>query len=287
MTETPAAFQPLTAQTIQRALSTKTFGRTLHVLDEVSSTNSQAAALVQQGAPHGTVVVAETQTAGRGRLGRHWYSPPGKNLYGSLILRTMPARGQQTLWLSWIPLIAALAASRAVQVVANLKPVVKWPNDILIGHRKLGGVLCESSGLGTSHAAVIVGIGLNVNVLHDDFPHELRETATSLTIEAQRPFDRAALLAALLSEMESRCESFLAGAHADILKEYVLRCGTLGRRVIVELAHGEHVDGTADSVLPDGSLRVTRTGADGRPQTLDIRAGDVTHLRTKFLAHGH
>ena len=284
---TPAAFQPLNTKNIQRALSTKTFGRTLHVLDEVTSTNSQAAALAQQGAPHGAVVVAETQTAGRGRLGRHWHSPPGKNLYCSLLLRTMPGRDQQPLWLSWIPLIAALAVSRAVQVTADLKPTVKWPNDILIGNRKLGGVLCESSGLGTSHAVVIVGIGLNVNIRRDDFPEDLRELGTSLMIEAQHPFDRAALLVTLLLEMETRCEAFLAGAHGDILKEYVLRCGTLGRRVIVELAHGEHVDGTAESILPDGSLRVTRTNAAGQPLTLDVRAGDVTHLRTKFLAHGH
>jgi BirA family biotin operon repressor/biotin-[acetyl-CoA-carboxylase] ligase len=279
MTAIPASFQPLDAQTIQRALSTRTFGRTLHVLDEVVSTNSQAAALAQQGAPHGTVVVAETQTAGRGRLGRHWHSPPGKNLYCSLLVRTMPGRDQQALWLSWIPLIAALAVSRAVQVIANLKPAVKWPNDILIGHRKLGGVLCESSGLGTSHAVVIVGIGLNVNLRPDDFPDELRELATSVAIETQHPFDRAALLTTLLLEMETRCETFLAGAHGDMLKEYVLRCGTLGRRVVVELAHGGHVDGTAESILPDGSLRVTRTSAAGQPQTLDIRAGDVIHLR--------
>jgi BirA family biotin operon repressor/biotin-[acetyl-CoA-carboxylase] ligase len=279
MTATPAAFQPFATQTVQQALSTRTFGRTLHVLDEVTSTNSQAATLAQQGAPHGTVVVAETQTAGRGRLGRHWHSPPGKNLYCSLLLRAMPGRDQQALWLSWIPLIAALAVSRAVQVTAGLKPAVKWPNDILIGHHKLGGVLCESSGLGTPHAAVIVGIGLNVNVRHDDFPDELRELATSLAIEAQHPFDRTALLATLLSEMETRCDTFLAGAHEDILKEYVLRCGTLGRQVVVELAHGQHVDGTADSILPDGSLRVIRTSAAGQPQTLDIRAGDVIHLR--------
>lgn len=284
---TPAAFQPLNAQSIQRALSTTTFGRTLHVLADIASTNTAAATLAQQGAPHGTVVVAEAQTAGRGRLGRHWHSPPGRNLYSSVILRSMPARDQQALWLSWIPLIAALAVNRAVQVVTGLQSSVKWPNDILMGHRKLGGVLCESSGLGTDRAFVVVGIGLNVNVRLDEFPEDLRELATSLAIEARQPFDRAPLLAALLMELETRCDTFLAGARADIFKEYVLRCGTLGRRVIVELAHGEHVDGMAESILPDGSLRVTRISAAGQSQTLDIRAGDVTHLSTRFLAHGH
>jgi BirA family biotin operon repressor/biotin-[acetyl-CoA-carboxylase] ligase len=280
MMATPAAFQPLNAQIIRRALYTKTFGRTLHVLDEVPSTNFQAATLAQQGAPHGTVVVAETQTAGRGRLGRQWYSPSGKNLYYSLLLRAMPGPDQQTLWLSWIPLIAALAVSRTVQGIAGLATTVKWPNDILIGTRKLGGVLCESSGLGTSHAVVIVGIGLNVNIRRDEFPDDLRDLATSLVTESQQhPFDRNVLLAALLSEMETWCEALFAGGQSDILKEYVLRCATLGRRVLVELAHGEHVDGTAESVLPDGSLRVIWTSPAGQLQRFDVRASDVVHLR--------
>ncbi len=272
---TPAAFQPLNAQSIQRALSTTTFGRTLHVLEEVASTNTHAATLAQGNAPHGTVVVAESQTAGRGRLGRHWHSPSGKNLYCSVLLRTMPAREQQPLWLSWIPLIAALAASRAVQVTTSLKPSVKWPNDILSGNRKLGGILCESSGVGTAHATVTVGIGLNVNVRRDEFPEELREIATSLAIETQHPCDRTALLAALLVELETRCESFLAGNHGDILKEYMLRCSTIGRRVRIELAHEAHMDGMADSIQTDGSLRIIR---DDRTTT-DIRTGDVIHLR--------
>jgi len=272
---TPAAFQPLNAQNIQRALSTKTFGRTLHVLEEVASTNTAAAALAQENAPHGTVVVAETQTAGRGRLGRHWHSPSGKNLCCSILLRLLPAREQQPLWLSWIPLTAALAVRRAVQVLTNLKPSVKWPNDILIGNRKLGGILCESSGVGTAHASVIVGIGLNVNVRRDEFPEELREIATSLAIEARHPCDRTALLAALLAELETRCESFLAGAHEDILKEYMLRCSTVSQRVRIELAHGEQMDGVAESIQADGSLRVLR---DDRT-AVDIRAGDVVHLR--------
>ena len=274
---TPAAFHPLNAHSIQRALSTHTFGRTLHVLEEVASTNTAAAALAQNNAPHGTVVVAETQTAGRGRLGRHWHSPSGKNLYCSVLLRTMPAREQQPHWLSWIPLIAALAVSRTVQTVTGLKPSVKWPNDILLGNRKLGGILCESSGVGTARASVIVGIGLNVNLREGEFPDELHSIATSLVIEARQPFDRAALLATLLLELETRCESFLAGNHGDILKEYMLRCSTVGQRIRVELAHGEQMDGAADSIQTDGSLRVIR---DDRT-TVDIRTGDVVYLRGK------
>lgn len=271
----PGAFQPLHAQTIQRALSTSTLGRILHVLDDTPSTNEAAARLARDGAPHGTVVVAESQSAGRGRLGRHWHSPGGRNLYCSILLRRQPAQERLPHWLSWIPLIAALSVCRAVQAATVLKPTVKWPNDILSGHRKLGGILCESSGVGTDHAAVIVGIGLNVNIREDEFPEELRTIATSLLIEARQPFDRSALLAALLLELETRCESFLDGRNEDILKEFVLRCSTIGRRVQVELAHGERCVGTAESVQADGSLRVVR---DDRT-TVDIRTGDVIHLR--------
>jgi BirA family biotin operon repressor/biotin-[acetyl-CoA-carboxylase] ligase len=274
MTKAPA-FQPLDARTVRRALCTVSLGRTLHVLEETSSTNTAAAALAQEGAPHGTVVVADTQTAGRGRLGRHWHSPSGKNIYCSVLLRSMPDPGQQSSWLSWIPLIVALAIYRAVQVVTGLKSSVKWPNDILIGNRKLGGVLCESSGIGTAQASVIIGIGLNVNIRRDEFPDDLREIATSVAAECGHPCDRTALLASLLLELETRCESFLAGRHGDILKEYMLRCSTIGRRVRIELSQGEQMNGTAESVQPDGSLTVRRDDGTAR----NVRAGDVIHAR--------
>lgn len=277
-----AAFQALTAQSVQQALSTKAFGRTLHLLEGTSSTNTVAMTLGQEGASHGTVVVAETQTAGRGRSGRQWYSPPGKNLYCSVVLRSMPSPDQLALWLSWIPLIAGLAAVRAVQTTAALHPSVKWPNDILVGTRKLGGTLCESTGLGSAHPFVVVGIGLNVNLLRHEFPDDLRELATSMAIEADRSFDRAAVLAALLLELESRCDAFLAGRHRDLLNEYVLRCSTVGQQVCIDLAHGERVEGYADSISPDGSLRVVQGGRSSRPgggSTVNVRAGDVIHVR--------
>ncbi|MGH7208018.1 MAG: biotin--[acetyl-CoA-carboxylase] ligase [Nitrospiraceae bacterium] len=277
-----AAFQALTARSVQQALSTKAFGRTLRLLEESSSTNTVAMGLGQEGAAQGMVVVAETQTAGRGRSGRPWYSPPGKNLYCSVILRTMPSPDQLTLWLGWIPLIAGLATASAVHTTAALQPSVKWPNDILVGTRKLGGILCESAGLGSAHACVVVGIGLNVNLLRHEFPDDLRELATSMAMEADRPFDRAAVLAALLLELETRCDAFLAGRHRDLLNEYVLRCSTVGRQVCIDLAHGERVEGYADSILPDGSLRVVRRGRSSRPgaeSTVNVRAGDVIHLR--------
>lgn len=268
-------FHALNAKAIQRALTTTALGRTLHVLDIAASTNSLAVRMAQEDAPHGTVVVAESQSAGRGRLGRHWYSPPGKNLYCSVLLRKAVPHKHLPRWLSWTPLIAALAAERAIHTVAGLSPTVKWPNDVLLGDRKVGGVLCESGDLGSAAPYVVVGLGLNVNIQTGEFPEELRAIATSLAAEAQRPFDRAALLAAFLSDLETRCDAFLSGHEAGIRREYMVRCATLGRQVRVERAGTDPVTGRASSIEADGSLKIIRD--DG--SELDIHAGDVIHLR--------
>lgn len=185
-------------------------------------------------------------------------------------------------WLSWVPLLSAVAVARAIQVISALRPSLKWPNDILLDHRKVGGLLCESSGTGTANACVIVGIGLNVNMWRDTFPEDLRDLATSLAAEAGRPFDRAVLLATLLSELELRYDAFSSGADLDIKREYELRCASIGQRVRVDMANGEWLEGQADSIGDDGSLRVLveRSQDESECGTLvAIRAGDVTHLR--------
>ena len=274
----PTDSQALTPEAIRAVLRTKTYGRTLHILQEVPSTNAAALALAQKGAEDGTVVVAERQTAGRGRLGRSWYSPVRENLYCSVIVRQTPAPNRLTEWLPWVPLLSAVAAARAVQIVTGLSPSLKWPNDIIIGQRKLGGVLCETNGSRTQGRFVVVGIGINVNTPRDAFPDEIRQLTTSLAAEAAHPFDRAALLAALLSELEIRFEGLIAEHFADLKREYTKLCSTLGRHVRISLASGESVEGQADAINPDGSLRIIRNGAN-TGTTLDLRAGDVTHLR--------
>ena len=270
-----APFHPLEAKAIQKVLTTTTLGRTLHVLDIVTSTNTLAVRMAQEDAPHGTVVVSEAQSGGHGRLGRHWFSPPGRNLYCSVLLRTPVPRKRLTRWLSWTPLITALAAARAIHAVTGLSPSVKWPNDVLLGERKVGGVLCESGDLSSPAPYVVVGLGLNVNIEPGEFPEELQAIATSLAAETQRTFDRAALLAAFLSDLESRTEAFLAGHEADIRREYMVRCMTLGRKVRVERAGTDPLTGRAESIEADGSLKIIRD--DG--SALDIHAGDVIHLR--------
>jgi BirA family biotin operon repressor/biotin-[acetyl-CoA-carboxylase] ligase len=268
---------PMTAERVRLLLRTKTLGRRLHVLDETPSTNTVAMALAQSGAEDGTVVVADTQTAGRGRLGRSWFSPPGQNLYCSVLLRQTTPAERLSNWLSWIPLITAVAAARAVQEAAALQPLLKWPNDVLIRDRKLGGILCESGGSGTSGAFVVVGIGLNVNQPPDAFPPDLRDLATSVAGEIGRPIDRASLLAALLAELEPRMETLRFDTSIDLINDYAALCATLGRRVRVTLADGKTVEGRADTVAPDGSLRIAP--ANSPSALVSIRAGDVVHLR--------
>lgn len=273
----PPDSQALTPETIRAVLHTKTFGRTLHVLQEAPSTNTAALALAQKGAEDGTVVVAERQTAGRGRLGRRWFSPPGENLYCSVILRPTPAPDRIVEWLSWTPLLSAVAAARAVQTVSGLYPWLKWPNDILVGHRKLGGILCESNGSHAHGTFVVVGIGLNVNTEREDFPDELREIATSLAAETGHSLDRAVVLAALLVELEATADSLLMGNPTTFVHVYTALCSTLGRWVRVNLAGGESVEGWADSIGMDGSLRIKQPGLNTGTM-LEIRAGDVIHL---------
>jgi BirA family biotin operon repressor/biotin-[acetyl-CoA-carboxylase] ligase len=277
-----AAYHLITAEAVRLALSTSVLGRTLRVLDETPSTNQEAFGLAQRGASHGTVVVAELQTAGRGRHGRHWHSPPGKNLYCSVILRPAIAADAVSHWLAWVPLLSGLAVARAIQSLTACPASLKWPNDVLIGDRKVAGILCESGGAGGTAPFVVAGIGINVNVPMDLFPDELRGSATSLAIEVRRPCDRVVLLTAVLSELEIRCDGYLAGYLADLRDEYRLRSSTIGQRVRVDLGQGQTVVGVANAVNDDGSLRLITAGAGGGDPgdaVLDIRAGDVVHLR--------
>ncbi len=273
--------QALTIEAVQAGLRTRAVGRPLHLLEEADSTNSVALALAAAGAADGTVVVAERQTAGRGRLGRVWFSPPGDNLYGSLILRRKVPREQLAAWLSWVPLASALALVHAVRDMTGLEPTVKWPNDVLIGTRKVAGVLCETASLG-AEAPVVVGVGLNVNTPLERFPEDLQETATSLAAEARRSFDRAAILAELLNQLEAHLDRLAGSEASGLADEYRARCATLGRRVRVSLADGAVVTGLAESIGPDGALLVAPEGplpSPGERRFMEVRAGDVVHLR--------
>lgn len=237
---------------------------TVHRLGSCGSTNAEAMVLANGGAPAFTAVVADEQTGGRGRLGREWFSPPGVNLYVSVVLRpAVPAHMMPRL-----AIVTAVALAEAVEAVApGIDAELKWPNDLLLGGRKAAGVLAElASG---SPATVVVGIGVNVNLREDQIPGHLRARATSLAIELGRPVDREALLEALLGRIEAGVGAFeRAGGAADT--EAWIRRARLDRVVRVGFPEGSEL-ATAVGLRDDGAL-VVRT-QDGR--NLDVLAGDV------------
>ncbi len=237
------------AETILRGLQTRTLGRPLYVYDCVGSTNDVAKTLAEQDAPEGTVVVAREQTGGRGRLGRTWASPPG-GLWLSLVLRPqLPA----TEW-PLLGFVASVAAAAALEVVARVPVQLKWPNDLMLEGRKLGGVLVETGG-----TYAITGIGINANVPIDALPREVGAIATTLAECLGRPVDLVTLTHELLRELE-RFYTLVAQDRHAVMEWWRARSATLGRRVRV-VGMGGDFDGVAESVDDSGALFVrTRAG---------------------------
>lgn len=227
----------------------------VHLYARIGSTNDAARALADGGAPHGTLVLAEEQTAGRGRSGRAWSSPAGLGVWMSMVARpaALPAPGL-------LPILVGLAAAEAVD--AFVRPAtaqVKWPNDLQLAGRKIAGILCEGSWDGATPGAVIVGIGLNVLHAPDDFPGEVRETATSLrTVAGWAPprADVAGAVASAVARALARPPAQLTGALLDALRR---RDALEGRSVRVTGAM--ETEGTAMGITPAGALLVrTREG---------------------------
>jgi BirA family transcriptional regulator, biotin operon repressor / biotin---[acetyl-CoA-carboxylase] ligase len=249
--------------------------RAVTVIGQTGSTNADLLAQAAGGAPEGSVLVAETQTAGRGRLDRAWQSPPGAGLTFSLLLRP---RGLPPARRGWLPLLTGVAVVNAVRAETGIAVGLKWPNDVLAGSgelaggRKLAGILAEQSG-----EAVVVGVGLNVSTTRAELPVE---TATSLLIEQASGTTRPRLLAAVLAEFERLYLAWAGGAspgdpEASGLRQAYLQASlTLGRPVRAELPGGAALTGTAQDIDADGRL-VLATPAGPRP----VSAADIIHLR--------
>ena len=273
-------FSPLSLESLQPFISTKWLGHSIFVFDQLESTNSYALELLKKDTSHGTVVIADCQTAGKGRLGRNWHSPANMNLYFSVILTQQPALS----FLSWIPLATGIAMAETIEETANLNVSLKWPNDLLLDTKKFGGILCESSTKGPNGRAVIIGVGININCLDIHFPQELKEIATSLALHTGHTFNRHALFGTIFTKLESCyeriCESDLPTLHST----YISRCTTLGRHVQIRLADDRLLEGIASNIGHEGELQVipsnpSMTSMNHKSSPISIRAGDVIHLR--------
>lgn len=223
-------------------------GQRIERRGRVASTNDEAGLLARAGAPHGTVVVADEQSTGRGRYGRSWHSPPGDNLYLSVVLRPelAPERAPP------ITLAGGLAVAEAVNK-AGVSASLKWPNDVLASGRKLAGVLTEMNTRGQELEHVILGIGVNVGAT--SLPPELAPIATSLRIELGRPVDREAFLRDLLPALERWLDEFFAGGVSAISRPWSDRAVLTGSRVRADAEDGP-VEGEPVGLDDEGALLV-------------------------------
>jgi BirA family biotin operon repressor/biotin-[acetyl-CoA-carboxylase] ligase len=243
-----------------------TLWRSLEVVPEIGSTNAALVAAATADEPEGTVLVAEHQIAGRGRLDRVWTSPPRSGLTVSFLLRPdVPAARR-----GWLPLLTGVALAEAVGEVTGVRASLKWPNDLLaLDGRKLAGILAESSGTG-----VVVGVGLNVSTTAAELP----DTGTSLSRVTGAAVDRAPVLLAFLRAVERRYRRWTAAlgdpVSSGLARDYLAWSSTVGTDVVVSLPDGSTLEGTAQAVDWDGRLVVATP--EGQ---VELASGDVRHVR--------
>ena len=236
--------------------------------DSIDSTNTRAKELAAQGVPHGTVLIADHQTGGRGRLGRSFHSPGGVGIYLSLILRPNCAPDR----LMHLTCAAAVAACEAVEAACGIRPGIKWTNDLVWGKRKLAGILTE---LGMSQTGTVshtvIGIGINCCQKESDFPPEIREMAGSLHSITGKEIDRAKVAAALLDALYRMDQQLLADRNG-IMDRYRSLCITLGQEISLRKADGSVRYGKAVDIDDEGGLVVSF--ADGKTET--VTSGEVS-----------
>lgn len=252
---------------ISRLSPNRIVGRDIRVFQETTSTNDVMERLARDGVKEGMVVFAESQTKGRGRLGRVWMSPPGKGLWLSVLLRP----NLRPMAATQLTIMAATALTRAIRGVAGIKPEIKWPNDILIRGKKVAGVLTELSAELDTVKYIILGIGVDVNQSTYEFPPELSALATSLQIETGRTIPRAELAAALLRELDYDYNRISLGKFEEVADEWEANCHTIGGNVAIRVGDRQ-IRGRAESLDADGALLLrTQHGHLER-----IIGGDVT-----------
>lgn len=250
---------------ILQGLTTKAFGKKIYSFESIDSTNSHAKTLLNDESPHGTVVISEEQTAGRGRLKREWNSEKGQNLLFSIAL--YPAFGFEKI--SLLPFAGSLAVSDTIEFVTGLSSTLKWPNDVLINSKKVCGMLLETTSGNSNIEKVVFGIGVNVN--QEVFPEELRYKATSLKNECGVRIDRVQFLQKLLVEFENRYEQLSQFPSLQLLNDWKMKALLFGKKITV-LESEFSYNATAVDLAEDGSLIIKTS--DGN--TKSIFAGDVS-----------
>lgn len=241
-------------------------GRNLYFYETIGSTNTQARQFAENGEPHGTVVWADEQTAGKGRRGRSWQGPANSNLYFSLVLRPELKADKASM----LTLVMAMSVARAVREVSGLKAGIKWPNDIVVNKKKICGILTEMTMDASRIGYVVIGVGINVN--QREFPEEIRETAGSLSLESGREFSREKLIEKVLQFFEKDYDAFLkAGDMSFLMQDYNTWLVNKDAYVKVLDPKGEYT-GMARGINKMGELLVERENG----QTETVYAGEVS-----------
>jgi BirA family biotin operon repressor/biotin-[acetyl-CoA-carboxylase] ligase len=265
MKSTPA-LAPLDIAALRRARAGTHLGAAIHYFESTDSALTVAHELAHAGAEEGTTVIAETQTKGRGRLGRSWISPPFQNLYLAIVLCPDIAADAASL----LTLVAGVAAAETVSEWVP-RAAIKWPNDVLIDGRKVAGTLTEMETDGDRVRFVVLGMGVNLNGAAKDFPKDLRDKATSLRVAARRPIDRVVFADRLLSRLEEHYDLFLRAGFAAVRPLWEARSCLTGREVTIDEG-GQRQTGTVTGIADDGRLLLrTAAGVESR-----IVAGVVT-----------
>jgi BirA family biotin operon repressor/biotin-[acetyl-CoA-carboxylase] ligase len=244
-----------------------TIGWRVHYFEKLESTQETAAAMAARGARHGEVVIAEQQSAGRGRMGRRWHSPPGVNFYGTFILRPEIPVAQAAI----LSLTAGVAVAEAMESVAGGIVALKWPNDVWLGGRKAGGIIAEAvTDPRQRLACVLLGIGINLNLPKEQIPEDLRDKATSVLAATGKTCDRSTFAAKLFSRLDTRYMETLSAGFAAIRPVWERYSALTGRRVTV--VDGQNrLHGTVLGIGPDGVLLIESEG-----RTIPVLTGDVS-----------